>query len=469
MLTTTEKDADKVSQLGYFSSAQQKKELLPRLEIAAAHVCHMMPNRLQKRGAENGGNGHHSQLRLLAAIFQEFATSLDINATLDHATALIREYLGAEAVSLFMLEDESNLACRVCYGPISVAGMRLSIDTGIVGRAVREGVTQMVRDASADPDFNAMVDAKTGFRTRTVLCAPLRVENRRFGAIELINKADSTELFDDADRYLLTALADSAALAIHNANTAQALIEKEKMGRELSMAREIQKALLPDPRDSAFPLHGINCPAHLVSGDFYDYIEHADGRIHFAIGDVAGKGMNAALLMAKTSALFRCLAKHIEDPGSLLAMLNDEIAENATRGMFVTMIAGIYDPNRRLVTIANAGHQPVLQHRNDGDFRLYGAAAPPLGILPCMEFPCVNLALEDGCLYMFTDGVTECWTARGAELGFDGLKRCIASYADMPADRRLQDIVSSVTDWKQSNTGYLFDDITMLLVHARRE
>ncbi len=97
----------------------------------------------------------------------------------------------------------------------------------------------------------------------------------------------------------------------------------------------------------------MNLPARTVSGDFFDYFDLPDGRICFNLGDVSGKGINASLLMAKTSSLYRCLGKSIPDPGRLLQLINREIFETTTRGMFVTMVAGLYDPARGTVRIVH--------------------------------------------------------------------------------------------------------------------
>ena len=104
-------------------------------------------------------------------------------------------------------------------------------------------------------------------------------------------------------------------------------------------------------------------PIQEVSGDFYDHFELPDGTIAFAIGDVSGKGLNASLLMAQTASLFRCLGKTMRDPARLMSILNREICETVSRGMFVTMVAGLYDPATGQLRFANAGHLPPLVRR----------------------------------------------------------------------------------------------------------
>lgn len=404
------------------------------------------------------------QLQLLTTVLQEFSQTLDIDTTLQHVTSLVKQHLDAEGVSLFLLENhERELVCRVCASSHDITGFRLGADEGIIGRALRENSTQLVRDVHQDPDFYAAVDADSGVVTHSILCAPLILKDERIGALEAINKKSDNGLFDEHDRNLLSILANTAALAIHNSRMAEELVFQERTRRELELAREIQAALLPG-HDEDYPVYGINIPARVVSGDFYDHFRLDDGRICFGIGDVSGKGINAALLMAKTTSIFRCLGKRVSSPAALLALINNELQANATHGMFVTMVAGIYDPQQHSLILVNAGHQRPLLRTPDGDVIAQELASPPLGILPDVEYTEYSLQLNGGDLYIFTDGLTECWYEWEQELGDAGVIDMIERFSDIAAADRLPAIVQRVTRWKREHTGYLFDDVTMLLI-----
>ena len=241
--------------------------------------------------------------------------------------------MDAEAASVFLLEnDDTELVCRDCAGPVDIRGLKLKPAQGIVGKTVTTRTCQMVRDASQDPAFAGSVDKDTGFVTKSILCAPLIIQGRCIGALELINKKTGSGLFDSNDQYLLMALVSAAALAIRNARMATALVEQERIRKELELAREIQMRLLPNAEnaDANLPVKGINFPALEVSGDFYDFFRREDGRIYFNLADVSGKGMNSALLMAKASSLLHHLAKFMEDPGELLSHVNDELFRNVS-------------------------------------------------------------------------------------------------------------------------------------------
>lgn len=402
-------------------------------------------------------------LELLAAMGQDFASSRDIDKTLAHALVRITEYLEAESGALFLLDDEGEtLTCTSCYGATQITGFRLPSNQGIVGRTVQNNAGEIVRDVSTDPSFFPGVDRKTGYTTKSIVCAPISIHDRRMGAIELINKKGPDPRFTPDDLHILETMASSAGLAILNARMAEALVEKERFERELELAAEIQRSLLPERRDGRFPVQGASIPARLVSGDFYDFFTLPDGRISFNLGDVAGKGMNAALLMAKTASLYRCLGKTLHHPGQLLARINAEICETATRGMFVTMIGGIYDPATGLVRLANAGHEPPLLHRRDGRFVALPAVAPPLGIVPSSgstdEFPETELNLDGGTLYVFTDGVTEGYLDGGGTLQVEGFETVIGENAGVPLAQRLDNVTALFGGAGRT----LRDDVTML-------
>lgn len=400
-------------------------------------------------------------IELLASMGQDFVGCQDIDQTLCKALGRITSHLQAEGGALFLLDEGGNtLTCTCCVGATDIEGLRLASDQGIVGRSVQSNRGELVRDVRTDPGFFDGVDQQTGFMTRSIVCAPMSVRDARLGAIELVNKKGADPRFTVDDLRMLETMASSAALAILNAQMAQALVEQERVRRELELAAEIQRGLLPRAQPGDFPLHGINAPAGTVSGDFYDFFVLPDGRICFNLGDVSGKGMNAALLMAKTASLYRCLGKTIHAPGALLARINTEICETAARGMFVTMVAGLYDPATGEVRLANAGHEPPLLHRLRQGFKPFPADVPPLGIV-CSDpdpFPETAFHLDGGTLYVFSDGVTEGYLADGTMLRTDGLQGVLRQHEDLPAAHRLAAVAELFAGHP------LRDDVTLLAV-----
>lgn len=233
----------------------------------------------------------------------------------------------------------------------------------------------------------------------------------------------------------------------------------QELEHELTLAREVQCSLMPRREVPKGRIAGVNHSARRLSGDFYDYFPTRSDQVYFAIADVSGKGMNAALLMAKASSLFHCLGKVVLDPSVLLATLNREIAESAIRGMFVTMTIGLYDIHSGRGKLANAGHLPALQAGPDGQMHEFPAQAPPLGVLPEGKFPAVDFDLNAGELYLFTDGLIEA-EVQGAPLELEGLAGLIRRERQQELEQRLHRIMDAVVP----ASGSPRDDLTLLAV-----
>jgi sigma-B regulation protein RsbU (phosphoserine phosphatase) len=385
-----------------------------------------------------GSNEYQGAFALLAEMTRDFTATLDLEPTLRRALDSIARHVGAEAGSLWMLEpDGGALVCVASVGASQITGMRLAASEGILGRCVRENAGQRVLDVRRDPHFSARIDAQSGFVTRSILCAPMAFSDRMLGAIELLNKRAGDGCFAASDGHLLEVLAASAALAVANAQLARAQLEHERVRRDLELGAEIQQGLLPAARPTPYPVQAVNLPARTVSGDFYDFLDLPGGRIAFCLGDVSGKGVNAALLGARTASLYRCLARETAGPGPLLARLDAELAETVTRGMFVTLVAGVYEPRSGRLRLANAGHEPPLLRAREGGFRGFPAEAPPLGVLGDAEFPELELDLAAGALYVFSDGLTEACAGDGRPLGAEGVERLLDRFAEKPLRERI--------------------------------
>ena len=399
-------------------------------------------------------------LRLLANITRDLAASRDVDETLRQVIDQMMAHLEAEAASIFLVDEaERIIVCHRCAGPADITGLRLAMGEGIVGSVVANGQPLLVQDARAHHAFAASVDAQTGFNTRSLLCVPLSVGERRIGALELINKRGDDALFSETDLHLAGAVAAAAALAVHNGRMVRDLIEQERVRKELELARDIQVGLLP-PADPALPLSGLNLPARRVSGDFYDYALRADGRLYFSIADVAGKGMEAALLMVKTISLLRCLAREADDPAELLERVNAEVYETASYGMFVTIVAGFITADGREIVYANAGHHPPLLRLGEGRYEYLPVSAPPLGVLPKLGAVVQRLPWGRGPVYLYTDGLTEARDAAGVPLGLPGLLR----HLDIVQRAPLAERATALVDGLRAERRRFHDDLTVLLL-----
>ena len=246
--------------------------------------------------------------------------------------------------------------------------------------------------------------------------------------------------------------------AIKERDTLQA-----QLTQDLQLAREIQNSLLPF-HETPLPIYGLNAAARTLSGDFYDYFTLPDQRVLFNLGDVSGKGVNAALLMTKVCSLFRCLGKRVPDLSELLAIINRELFLTSIRGMFVTMTAGIYDPQTDIVTLSNTGHLPAILSKAGGKFAKLEAQTPPLGVIPDLICPVTQFPLDGGGLYLFSDGATEGRDEQGQERGLNGVLQLFRAHAALAPRERIAAIMGELT----ATSGALHDDITLLLLERNR-
>ena len=243
---------------------------------------------------------------------------------------------------------------------------------------------------------------------------------------------------------------------------AKEMIEQNKIQKEVEIVGEIQKSLLSKNKKDPFPLAGINIPAKVVSGDFYNFNELKDGKFGFGVADVSGKGIKSSLLMSKASSLYSCLSKTNFSPASLLDQLNNEICETISRGMFVTMLIGIYDSINKELTLASAGHEPPIILDKDGNFSNFTEAGPPLGIVPKTEYKEYKIKFNQSSMYVFTDGITEIKNPQNEELGSEGFQNYITKYQDKPNNERLKLIIDNVIGSNYTQK----DDLTIVVVDS---
>jgi sigma-B regulation protein RsbU (phosphoserine phosphatase) len=317
---------------------------------------------------------------------------------------------------------------------------------------------------AALPAVAALLGNGSGRPRREAVEPDLRVlvrDGEELYATVEVTTGPGAAALDETETLFLKALSRVASLALAKSKLDERLGKEQRIGRDLESAAELQRSLQPDCLSDDLPIWGVNLPARQLSGDFFDFYRLDDDRIVFTLGDVSGKGIKAALLMAKTVSLFRCLSKRIDSPAELLAAVNDELCETATRGMFVTMVAGHYHPRSGRVGFANAGHQPPLLRRLDRSYERFPATAPPLGILPSLSLVDEKIELAGGEFYVFTDGLTEYRYADGEQLGVDGFIQLVEMFAKESPARRLELILETLD---QEGGWVARDDLTVLAI-----
>jgi len=412
-------------------------------------------------------NDLNQDLAIITQMNQEFATSLDLNETLQTALEVIIKRINAQAANIFLIDEKKQVfQCIASKYQSYLDEYEIPLTQGVMGKAVLQKKCIRVGDVRKDvreiAEFYFDLDNKTNFTTYSVLCSPLIAANECIGVIHCLNKKTSSKLFEENDRKLLETLSAPAALAIRNAKMAKELIDKNRMQKEIEIVGEIQKTLLSKNKNEDFPIAGINIPAKVVSGDFYNFSEIAKGIYGFGVADVSGKGIKSSLLMSKASSLYRCLSKTIFSTSDLLNLLNKEICETAARGMFVTMLIGIYDSNKKELLLSNAGHEPPLVIDKDQNFSNFSEAGPPLGITSKIKYKETTTNFSDSSMYIFTDGITEIRDPSGDMLEVEGFQKYIKKYQHTPNNKRLKLMIEDIVKAGMIQK----DDLTIVTVDS---
>ena len=337
----------------------------------------------------------------------------------------------------------------------------ISVSRTLVRDAIetRQGI--LCADAMGD-DRYSMGQSIVQFQIRTVVCVPMVAEDEVLGVIN-VDGDDPTKPFVKDDMSLLLGIAGQAALALANSRLHKRLLKQELIEQDLILANRIQHKFLPEepPKIEGYDFQDEYSAALEVGGDYYDFLQLPSGRMGIALGDVSGKGVSAALYMAKLSSDVRFHSAAHEDPSEVLRLLNRSLAKDVEEGMFVTLVYLSLDPESGVLTYANAGHlQPVVR-RADGEIvYLQGGANLPLGIEDDEEFVQDDFQLEPGdTVSIFTDGVVEATNAQEEQFEDARVDEAIKASDGTPADvkEKLLAAVEQFFDGAPQN-----DDLTLV-------
>ena len=235
-------------------------------------------------------------------------------------------------------------------------------------------------------------------------------------------------------------------------------IWKSRVSKEIKLAIDVQKRLMPRRSINHFPIEGINIPAREISGDFYDFYPHND-LIYFTLCDVSGKGVNAGMVMARAITLFKIYSKNKFKPNEIHYEMNNDLHQTNPKGVYVTSIVGSYNSKTDIVELSNAGHLPAL-FKKGREFIEYDSSSMPLGVKKAdnnKEYKLETIKLEDGRLYCFTDGFSECRNEKGDEIGIDGVKNLIINYQNTSLKKELSKIIKDIES--KSTKGKNFDNV----------
>jgi serine phosphatase RsbU (regulator of sigma subunit)/pSer/pThr/pTyr-binding forkhead associated (FHA) protein len=420
------------------------------------------------------------EMGMLLSTFQALSSIPLLDDLLNLVVDTAIELTGAERGFIMLKEEDGSLSFRCARNSDKKSLEKTSFRTSrrVPEEAFQTGKRIVINDLEVgdEPESHAST-RKLG--VRSISCVPLRYVSIHdsiglsgIASMEIIGVlyVDSVNVGSGLSSSQIEAfdtLASEAAQAIYRARLYKAFREKQKMEEELAIAREIQQALLP-PRDKTLPFVdacSLNLPCREVGGDYFDYFDLDGGRLGFALGDVAGKGMPAALLAAMLQGIF-CAQTLLNLPlPSMIANVNCSLARRGTGSRFVTFFFGILD-SEGTCTYTNAGHNPPLLVRPDGSLEELTEGGMVLGLFAQAQYISKEVKLEPGDhLVLFTDGVVEALNLAGEEFGqqrlCDALKRNVrASAPDMLRSLK-DDLIAFSANAPQH------DDITMMVLGFR--
>ena len=411
------------------------------------------------------GAGATSRLRLLNEVHRALAKPISRAELLEMILDRAFEVLKPEDAAIFLRGDDGEL--------YKAAERRSPRSTGplLLSRRLAEEVTvkgdaALVLDARLDERFS---DAESIMASgvRSIVAAPLLDSEGCLGMIALYSRIH-VRRFAEADMELLVSLAAAGALRVRNLALAEEAARRQVLDREMVLAHDIQMGMLARrvPELAEVDLGAQLRPARTVGGDLYDILRTGDD-LWFIVGDVAGKGFAAALLMAVAQTLFRAIAPSGLSLPDVLARMNRELCRDNDRSMFVTAFAGCLDLQSGRLQVANAGHNLPYWVGRDGHVR--ELAVPnglALGVLEDSTFPVTEFHLEPGDgLVVYTDGVCDAVDPQGLAFGTPRIERALIDHSSRTAPRLVHDIFEAVDGF--ADTAPQEDDITILAMRYR--
>lgn len=343
-----------------------------------------------------------------------------------------RDLIGADRCSLWLVDKEKNqLWTKVAHG---VDPLFIQIDQGLVGACIRDNQVLIVNDASSDARLLRNLISAGGYQVRQVLCVPMVCEGNVIGALQLLNKPDG---FTEADAQVLGLLAHFAASAIESERLRQVTEAARLMQHELILAQEVQSSLLP--RGLPPIVRGLECagfcrPAQSIGGDYYDLLALPDGRFALTLGDVSGKGIPAAVMMASIQTLLRSLLRRGDaNLGHIFNDLNRTLCECSTPERYSTLFCAIVSADRSGLHYVNAGHIWPFLMRADGAIERLEESELPVAFLPALDYQQHWFPLKAGdTLVVVSDGITEAMNPTGGLWQDTGIEQALAEHGGAP-------------------------------------
>ncbi len=398
---------------------------------------------------------------LLYEVGKKLSGSLTLDEVLKDILDSLKQVVDYDAAGVFLVEPdrgEIGSIYTVGYDTTDSSDMQLKIGQGLIGNVVKAGEPIIVADVMNDDRY---VNARAA--TRSEIVVPMILGNQVIGVVNL--ESDRVGAYDQEHVALLSAFASQAAISVERARMHERLLSSERLEQQLSIAREIQRSFLPpaDPVLPGYDLAGRNISSEQVGGDYYDFICIVQHHTGIAIGDVSGKGIPAALIMASFRSSLIAEIRNNYSIGTICRKVNNLMCESLKPGNFVTAVYGVLDSKNHIFTFANCGHdQPIWLH-SDGRVELLREGGLAFGITRDAVYEERPLFLNSGDIVVFyTDGVTEVFDRNGQQFGTKRLIEILHENRHRPAGEILDEVYRAVKNY--ASPDHVFDDFTMIVL-----
>lgn len=376
-------------------------------------------------------------LRLLLDVSRRINAVTDADAVLATVVDSLVSLVRADRGFLMLREEDGTLRFALARDRAGkpLEPTRFKVSESVVREVAAQGITRLVDDAASNAALNSRMSI-VALSLRTILCVPLKVDQRTIGVIYVDSNA-ITRRFTPADVPLVEAFAAQAAATLERFRLQRIEQESARLQQQLQVASEIQATFLPGSFPGLAGVRGAvaSVPALQVGGDFYDVLPLPRGRVGVMVGDVSGKGVPGALFGARLMSDVRYQALFHDDVARTLESVNAIVAERASRGMFVTLLYAVLDPATGEVTYGNAGHlAPIVREAGGGLAQWQDPGGPPLGVLPGAQYPAHVRRLARGeVLLLLSDGIGDAVGESGERFGDERTHATVRASAADPA------------------------------------
>jgi serine phosphatase RsbU (regulator of sigma subunit)/anti-sigma regulatory factor (Ser/Thr protein kinase) len=407
-------------------------------------------------------------LKALLGVAKALASEIKLDNLLQVIVAKAAEVMDAERATLFLYDKPRNELWSKTTQKLEINEIRVPLGVGIAGTVAKTRALINIADAYADPRFDPTFDVQTGYRTRSILCLALIGNgDSLIGVIQVLNKKNR-QTFDEIDESLLAGLSDHITVALERGRLIEAYVEKERLEEGLKLAHDIQMSMLPKtfppfPQRRELDIFAAITPAKKVGGDFYDFFFLDEDRLCFAIGDVSGKGVPAALFMAVVKTLFKAIASRVENPTDILSTVNQEICRDNDFQMFTTLFCGILNTRTGEIKYSNGGHNPPYHISRGGVQQVPKTGGRVLGLVEESTYGSGRLVLGPGeTIVLYTDGVTEAMDPEGKFFSEQRLESILTQTKFASARKQLEHLTNQITLFAAG--AEQADDITALAI-----